>query len=362
MKALVVTTQYVNNYGAVLQAYGMHCLMEKEGMTHVFLKQIPGDAHIFQSVFPVSVTSIHKLAENLKKLPYAVALKRRLKNFEQFRNQYLPETRLFTSQDDVIKNADVYDLYITGGDQMFNRSCLNRPVNLLEFGPDEACRISYSTSLGAVNFTDDEMQQLCQRFSQYQTISLREGEHAKRLQRLLEVTVRSDLDGSFLIDAKDWEKVEVFDASHYPKKYILVYELLHDSQLNNAVQAAREKYRLPVVVITADAKVTCQADIVVRDAGPAEFIGLFHHASAVVTTSFHGTCFSVIFRKPFLSLVRENEQRIPSLLRQFGLSDYCTAKFETWPEPAPDFGIAQKIINQGRAESAIYLRSFWNEG
>lgn len=361
MKALVVTTQYVNNYGAVLQAYGMHCLMEKEGMTHEFLKQIPGDAHIFQSVFPVCATSVHKLAENLKKLPYAAALKRRLKNFEQFRKQHLPETRLFTSQDDVIKNADVYDLYITGGDQMFNRSCLNRPVNLLEFGPKEACRISYSTSLGAAEFTDDEMRQLCQRFSHYQTISLREGDHAKKLQQLLKVTVRSDLDGSFLIDGKDWEKVEVFDASHYPKKYILVYELLHHSHLKKAVEAVRKKYQLPVVVITADAKVTCQADIVVRDAGPGEFIGLFHHASFIVTTSFHGTCFSVIFRKPFLSLVRENEQRIPFLLQEFGLSDYYTAKFETLPEQEPNFTIAQKKISQGRAESMAYLRRFWNE-
>ena len=55
--------------------------------------------------------------------------------------------------------------------------------------------------------------------------------------------------------------------------------------------------------------------------GPSDFIGLFCHASYVVTDSFHGTAFSLIFNKNFWTLSRKNESRITSILNILGLED-----------------------------------------
>ena len=62
------------------------------------------------------------------------------------------------------------------------------------------------------------------------------------------------------------------------------------------------------------------ADKVVFDAGPAEFLGWIKNASFVCTNSFHGTCFSIIYRKCFLGVAPAiGNTRLQSLLTCMGL-------------------------------------------
>ncbi|MGN1369983.1 MAG: polysaccharide pyruvyl transferase family protein [Aristaeellaceae bacterium] len=359
-KALVVTTQYVYNYGAVLQAYGFHAFLKQQGWQHDFLSLIPDDARLFDPVLPLGRESIHRLVRNARKLPLYAQMKRRRARFDSFVNGAFPQTQRFANQEEVLRAELNYDLYVTGGDQMFNRSCIKRPVNLLEFGNPAAPRISYSTSIGSAKFSAEEKATLLHRLSRYEEISLREESMLSFFDASFPRRVRCDLDGSMLIDCSVWDKVAV-PVQGMPEKYILVYELLPHPDLQRAVAAAREKLKLPVVVIKPDGRTSIHADYLVMDAGPGEFLTLFRNSTAVVTTSFHGTCFSVIFHKPFLSLIRQNETRINNLLDTFELSAHYCQHFTAWPEGMSSYEKAEAMIEKGRSQAYQYLARYWHE-
>lgn len=356
-KSLIVTTQYVNNYGAVLQAYGMHRFMEKFGWEHEFLNQIPADARIFSPLFPVNSNFLYIFLTNIRRLAVYGQLNTRLKRFAEFRSKHLPQTKIYKSQQEVLSAALNYDVYITGGDQMFNRSCLNRPVNLLRFGNENATRISYSTSMGTSEFSDEEKTQFFDALSNYTELSFREESALEFVERAVDVPCRTSIDGSFLIDKNEWNNVAVFDEKKYPSKYILVYELLPHIDLNKAVSEAKKQLNIPVIVITTLSKSQCTADFYVRNAGPAEFLGFFANASYVITTSFHGTCFSVINEIPFVSLISKKEKRINKLLNDYHLENHCKLTFDTLPSEA-DFSTAKHIVEKRKAEAAEYLARY----
>lgn len=359
MKAIIVTTQYVNNYGAVLQAVGFHRFLNKCSWPHEFLNQISKDSKIYASVFPFHRGSIYNVLTNIRRLPHAKETKRRLTRFEDFRKKFIPQTMQYESQQQVI-DADLdYDLYITGGDQMWNRSCLNRPVNLLQFGNEKSPRISYSTSIGSAKFNDEEQKYLFDTLNRYNEISLRECTACDTLSSVLTTAVRCDIDGSFLIASDEWDEMSCFDEKRYPGEFILVYELLQHPDLEKAISALKEKYHLPVVLITVNSKPGIKADYVVRDAGPSEFLGFFSHARAVATTSFHGTCFSVIYKKQFISLIRESEQRINNMLDKFGLTENYCYKFAKLQQNEIDFTQADSVIELGRKDAEAYLRRYF---
>ena len=69
MKAIIVTTQFVNNYGAVLQAYGFHVFLKKNGWDHVFFHQSLKSNNVFESIFPLNGGSLYRLYCNLKTIP-----------------------------------------------------------------------------------------------------------------------------------------------------------------------------------------------------------------------------------------------------------------------------------------------------
>lgn len=359
--ALIVTTQYVNNYGAVLQAYGFHRFLEQNGWAHEFLNQVSGDNCVYEPMLPLDGGFPYRVLQNLRRVPLAAELKRRLSRFAEFRESLLPQTSLFKTQKEVFSAELLYDLYITGGDQMWNRSCLDRPVNLLRFGDLTAPRISYSTSIGSAQFSFEEKQQFFKWLSTYQAISLREASAVPFFEEGVSCPVHAHIDGTFLVSAEEWKKVATFDGERYPENFILVYELLPHPDLARAVNVAKQQYGLPVVVITTNAKSTCPGEYIVRDAGPREFLGFFERATAVVTTSFHGTCFSVINHKPFLSLIRQNEQRINTLLDSFGLSECYATTLGDQKLQQLDFSTMEAVIENDRHEAAAYLGRFFNE-
>ena len=102
----------------------------------------------------------------------------------------------------------------------------------------------------------------------------------------------------------------------------------------------------------------------VFDAGPREFLGLFRHASAVVTNSFHGAAFSLQFQKDFFTSMSPRERaeptfsRIYSLLSRLGCADRIIGLDATAPVDAPmDYSAVYEKLAAARADSLAYLRA-----
>ena len=109
----------------------------------------------------------------------------------------------------------------------------------------------------------------------------------------------------------------------YILAYLLSYKFDPHPYVEHIVKYVQKKTGYKVVLLSvADTKMLFTSNAVrLQNVGPSEFVYLFKHASFVVTTSFHGTAFSVIYNKPFYTLVQPNssDDRVTSLLKSLGL-------------------------------------------
>ena len=92
---------------------------------------------------------------------------------------------------------------------------------------------------------------------------------------------------------------------------------------NNILRKLKYQDNLTVVCIQTNPLVRVKADKVVLDASPEEFLGWMINAKKIITTSFHGTAFSILFHKDFYTITKRNSNptRIKNMLNRFGLMD-----------------------------------------
>jgi len=98
------------------------------------------------------------------------------------------------------------------------------------------------------------------------------------------------------------------------------------------------------------------------DAGPIEFLSLISGASIIFTDSFHGTVFSILFRKPFYSFVdtdvsrRAMNSRIHSLTKMLGLDHRIYEAGKICNDMAIDYKAVDSIVQIERKKSIDFLK------
>ena len=311
MKAGILTFHNARNYGAVLQAWA----------TQEFLLMRGIDAEVIDYRSPVIESSYRVWQagrDGLKALPRALSRMVRYSRFESFvgRNLRLSSSRY----GDGDRIDDIYDAILFGSDQVWN------PALSDGFGgpywggfQSSARKIAWATSMNAGALGPDEAAAVQRLLKGFDAVSVREESLRELLQPLCARTVECLPDPTLLLDREKWLTV----ASPVRRRgYVLAYPMVWEDKV---VQAAREiaaKRGLPLVILSKKALWRPRKDTV-QWAGPAEFLSLVEGAACIVTSSFHGTAFSVIFRKPFLSIVPHGERnlRVESLLSSLALED-----------------------------------------
>ena len=93
-----------------------------------------------------------------------------------------------------------------------------------------------------------------------------------------------------------------------------------------------------------------------RDDGPLEFVNRIRNASLVITDSFHGTVFAIIYRKDFYTLSRGKISiRMQDLLTRLGLMSRFIGNDSNVSYTQANYQNVDKIIEEWREESMNYL-------
>ena len=125
-----------------------------------------------------------------------------------------------------------------------------------------------------------------------------------------------------MLDEKEWN--EAAGDISTSGNYILFYTVLSDKWVVDYAKQLSKAMKLPVIALHNKTRYDLFSGFkYIYDCGPAEFLSYVKNASYVVTTSFHGTAFSLIYKKQFKSLIVGNGNRIKSLLESLGLSSCC---------------------------------------
>ena len=313
MKASIITMTSTYNYGATLQAYALHRFVQKLGY----------DCYIIDHMSSAEKHRTIKLTdfsrENIKKMPYKFMLERGYKRFEDFYTQHMNMTKRYATMDELKSNPPDSDVFISGSDQVWNPKDPKLDRFLLDFVPEDKCKISYAASMGNPTLPDEKKATYIEALKRFNAVSVREQEACNMIQPLTDKKVNINCDPAFLLDAEEWRELESPVKGLKENDYILCYMIHMPVWFNEWIDELRKKTSLKIVFVGLNGYRPVNCDKYVRDAGIGEFLWLIDNAAAVVSSSFHGNVFSLIFGKKLISTPdKKRPDRIHNLLRMFG--------------------------------------------
>ena len=316
------------NYGAVLQAYSLQRTIKANNpQSEVALvdfkrpNQVPFDKVFFRR----SSNPIFNIIWQILVLLRYKQFKKRTKSFVEFKSKLL-FTKQYTSITELLTNPPSFDIYISGSDQVFNPKNQYRDVFFLNFAKGNSKKIAYAPSFGVNQFSNQDKMYIKLVLSDFDALSCREIDGANFMSELMNEDIPHVLDPVFLTSVEQWRSIEI--TPDFKFGYIFVYCL---KDLKKLLKIAKEKYPNKLIVVLAPNDLRyymgCRQ---IYYPGPQEFLGLIDHADAIITDSFHGTSFSIIFGKVFHTVITRPSvsSRIYSLLQTLKLENRIVALHE----------------------------------
>lgn len=313
----IMTFHNAINYGAVLQAFASHYYLNANNRNCEVINYQCDKLKNDYKIIKVHEKSLKGVVKAVLKAPITWDKQSKFKkfckeNFKLSEKSYTPST---------IHEANrYYAAFIVGSDQVWNLKITGMDTAyLLDFVNPEKSKYSYAASMGNVllDATSQGLFRKC--VSDFNCITVRENDAKDYLSELLERRVDVVLDPVFLLSSEEWDR---FADKRVSEKYILVY-CLHEDQVYKQAERIAKITGYKVVCIQNNMKKPIKAEYVLN-AGPTEFVGLIKNAEYVVTDSFHGTAFGIIFRKQIKVILKSTRQdlnaRLKTLLDKFGLS------------------------------------------
>ena len=319
-KKIGIVTHYYGsvNYGGCLQAYALTHVLNEMGYDAC---QISYD---FRSKHPPRKRSLKdRVREMIERVFYSGRFKKRSRAFVAFRNA-VPHSEKVYDDDSIGETADLYDVFITGSDQVWNTSWYHSAF-FLDFVNNGKMKLSYAASLGRPTLSEAEREKMRKSLADFSAISVREQDAVPLVSDLTEKPVEWTLDPTLLLSPDKWN--EVVSERKIKQKYLFCYFLSTDKRTRRlATEYAREKglvvVTLPHFPATFSKNDFMFGDVHLYDVTPSDFISLIKNAECVFTDSFHAAVFSNLYEKEFFVFDRlyasEMKTRILTLLPLFG--------------------------------------------
>ncbi len=321
------------NYGVYLQAYALQSFVEKTGY-EVEIIDYRGFTEGKKKKKNIVYRLIH-FKETLKILRMLIFLhdKRVVEKGKKFNNFALQNFRLskpMRSFGEIEKEQEAYDKFICGSDQIWNPEYTQaNPVYFLKFAPVDK-RIAYAPSFGVGRSSElfnDYLRLYREYLCAFAAISVRERTGQLIVHDIAEIMPSVVVDPTLLMPKDFWSrKAEPINTSD--KEYVLFYVLGDNPRYRKLAKKIAKDGECEVICIPTGPlwdDLRCVKKIY---AGVDEFLYLMENAKYIITDSFHGTAFSVIFQKDFSAILRNDTHhslcaRIEDFLEHIQLKDNC---------------------------------------
>lgn len=362
MKIGILTFYRAHNYGAMLQAFALCRTLLGFGHDVEFVDyRQPNieDAFRLFSFTPYR----HSSPINMVKIFIFRTLtfcrrKKRYENFRKFGIKYLHHSNKYVSG---IRFDSEYDILVFGSDQIWTTRFLKHFDPILWGEIDVQCRkkITYAPSM-EMSVLTNEQQEFCKKhLSNFEFISVREDGMKKLLSSLTDKDIDVVIDPVFLRDKKEYEDLASGSKLKLPAHYILVYSIGNTSEvLNSIVNKVSIKLALPIYYLCSEVGMKLSENRL-DTAGPEDFLKAFSGADFIVTTTFHGTAFSVLFEKPFYSLRKAGVSgRAESLLSKLKLEKTLISnewEVSVIDYPKIDYIKVKERLDELRSDAIKYL-------
>lgn len=355
-----ITFHASHNYGSSLQTYALQKTIQNLGLKNEIINFRTDRQKDMYSVL-TKRKGVKYALKNLTHILYYKPLCKKHEKFEKFIKENLVTTNEISNFEQLKIECQGYDYYVAGSDQIWNPCPADFDWSyFLPFAQD-GVKISYAASFGPFAKPDQDTHfKIKNLLSDFKKVSVRESASQSVISELFNNEVEVVCDPTLLLDAKSWRELSK-DGIHLERDYILFYTLLADKEMLKMAKILSKKLKLPIVVTNF----TNQYDVIngfikKYNCGPKDFLSLIENAKFVLTSSFHGTVFSIIFQKPFFSIRGMKDERISTLLKNFGFENRAVDinnvadKVKTAYEI--DFSNSQKIQNELKEQGINFLK------
>lgn len=376
MKIGIVTLNGYFNYGNRLQNYALQQVLLNEGYkveTVVFeydeekqkstskIKKVRLVDRVLNLKNKSILDIIKKMQSGIKDKIYGKKYKllsrKREDVFKDFTKKNIVE-RHIKIKNNVIPHEflNEYDYFITGSDQVWNPNYnKGSQLNFLNFFHGSHS-IAFAPSFGVSEIPSEYHENYKSWISNIKYLSVRENEGAKIIKELTGRNVPVLVDPTLLLTTEQWRELKNDTTVRQNKKYLLTYFL----------GETRVKYRK---VIESYAKANSLEVVNLSDinednsyvAGPKEFLQYIDNCDLFCTDSFHGTVFSIIFKKPFVVFERVGTasmySRIETILDKFNLTSRKDSNISLSDVMDIDYSHVTPILEAERQKAIDFLRN-----
>lgn len=332
MKIGILTYHFAQNYGAVLQCYALKKTFESLGCQVKILNYVDDNQYNNSSMYHHS-RGIKRVAINTVFLPFHFQRKRKYNRFQSFRINELSLTERIKNLNELqgfIKDEKI-DAVFVGSDQVWNPYV--RDFSDSFFLPFNACckKFAYAASLGSSD--EKAIIKYGRWIDCFDCISVREKTSINTLRAYTEKNIFVVPDPVFLIHQNQWENIANSTLARKKRPYALCY-FMNKAYISEYMKMSRKIAKdqdLDIVSLNPNFTIESLRFDCNIDAGPVEFLNILKNADLVLTDSFHGTVFSILFKKNFYSFnidAVERDTRKTDILKKLGLDSRIISKRE----------------------------------
>lgn len=318
MKIGIITYHCSNNYGAQLQAYATCHFLQSAGYeAEVIDCNTIGKGAIFMWSLGSLRAILGSIRNNLLSL---VSERKRHRLFYDFSRNMIGLSAPCHTKTELNEACKNYDYIITGSDQVWHPTiCEGETCFFLDLPIQDDRKIAYAPSFGVAEYTKEEIHKYMPLIKRIGHLSVREESGRQMIKKYTGRDAKIVVDPTMLLAKADWNKIAI--PSKY-RKYLFYFTILDEPNgTDELVRNIAHSKGLEIVRIGTVRDIMKRGFINARANGPQHFLGLIRDADFVVTTSFHGTVFSILYEKQFLCVLNNNDRnsRMETLMCNLGI-------------------------------------------
>lgn len=307
----ILTFHGESNYGAFLQTFALS----------ETLKRLGCDVKIIDLKLPIISQGFIK---NIFKF---VLVNQRV--FSNARASFLTlTTDHYFNSSELKAKLPAMDLFIVGSDQVWNEEITKglRDTYFFDFLPDDKKRIAYAASFGTEEwlYNESDTEQIKILLNKFNAISVREKSAVQYCKDKFDLETLQVLDPTLLLN--DYSKITGKDIPE--KNDLICFKFVVDNDFFEFSRKFGNISNKKVVFLNNNKPIKKVNSIYFPTI--KKWLKTIGGASLIITDSFHGLCFSILYKRQFIVIPGNKERfiRLNSLLELLGLTNRIFYSYE----------------------------------
>lgn len=357
MKIGILTFQWSNNYGATLQSFALKTFLSNLQSGEVSVIN-------YNKTYPKPKSSINSKIKDFilffLLIPDKKKIRLRNRRFDEFRSDFFDLTKKYHNQKEL--DGIDFEYLFFGSDQIWNPKLTGGNLDPVYFGyfNTGAKRIAYSASIGERNVRQSDVGIITEYLSRLNCISVRESQMLDEISKYTDKQLVHTLDPTLLLNEEEYRSIS--GENKLTEKYLLIYQNTRNNEIYKIAEHVAKKRGLKIYEVGYRRQFPSVGVPMIVNAGPREFLALYRDAEYIVTNTFHGTVFSIIFKKQFISIpLSGREHRVMSLAQKLCLenrliNEYDFLKVDRLMENVIDYCSVSQKLKVEREKSIEYIK------